>query len=213
MGTCRAIVNGALRKLGKLASGREARSPDATDALESLKGYYRSLINSGAFGRLADVVPTSDYVAGENQRIFRSSEAPGAIEITLPELVQETFGGPAEYGSRWTPPASTTTNRDTRPPRDGSVVIITDAYSGETQEYIYDGSHRRWIMIGDLGLDDLAPLSVRDEDGLRAALAMQIADEYGGEVTPVTQRLAAAYRSNLIHRWHAPRRESYGVYA
>lgn len=211
MATCRAVVNGALRKLGKLASGREARSTDATDALASLKGLYRSLIDSGAFGRLRDVVPVGDYTAHENERIFRNSDVDVEIEITLPELVRESLGSPAEYGSRWVPPASVA-DADLRPPRDCSVVVISDAHSGETQEYIYDGSIRRWIQIGDLGLDDLAPLSTRDEDGLKAALALQIADEYGGDVTGATSRLAGIFRSNLVSGFSRPRREAYGSF-
>lgn len=204
-------MNGALRKLGKLGSGREARSTDANDALNSLKGLYRSLLNAGTFGRLRDVVPTSDYTAGENERVFRSSDSPEAMEVTLPELVRDTLGSPAEYGSRWIPPDSVSTS-DLRPPRDCSVIVVSDSFSGETQEYIYDGSLRRWFMIGDLGLDDPAPLSNRHEDGLRAMLALQIADEYGGDVTGATQRLASQFHSSLTHRWGTPRLEGYGVY-
>lgn len=211
MATCRATVNRALRKLGKLAAGREARDADATDVLESLRGLYRSLINSGTLGRGREVIPTSDYTANENERIFRNSDVTGAIEITLPELVRDTLGMPAEYGSRWVPPASTT-DADLRPPRDGAFVVISDAYSGETQEYIYDGTLCRWFLLSDLTLDDTAPLSHRDPDGLAAMLASQIADEFGGDVLPATGRLAALFQTNLTHRWGMPRREAYGTY-
>lgn len=210
MATCRETVNGALRKLGKLGAGREARTADATDALESLRGLYRSLINSGAFGRLADVIPTADYTAGENQRIFRNTEA--VAEILLPELVDDVwpYGIIPEYGRRWVPPGQEVSNQ--RPPRDCSVVVISDAISGETQEYIYDGTQRKWQGLSGLTLDDPAPLSLRDQDGLKALLAVTIADEYGGELNAATARLAAAFRSDLVHRWSMPRAPAYGVY-
>lgn len=207
---CREIINGALRKLGKLGSGREARSVDASDALESLRGLYRSLINSGAFGRIEDVVPTATYTAGENQRVFRTSSA--VEEIKLPLLVDDIFppGFLPPYGSRWVSPANNT--RAQRPPRDLSVVIISDSESGETQEYIYDGQRNQWVALFSLDLDDEAPLSYRDADGLKAMLALQIADEYGGDVTAATSRLASLFQSNLVSRWSMPRQPLYGSY-
>jgi hypothetical protein len=207
--TCQQIVDGALRKLGKLGSGRTARAGDAGDALESLKGLYRSLINSGAFGRLRDVVPTADYTAGENERIFRNSYPPNTI--SLPALVADThFGDPGDYGSRWVPPGSEA--QGTRPPRDCSIVIVTDAFTGVTEEYLYDGHDHTWQSLSDLTLAGQAPLSRRDPDGLKAMLAMQFADEYGGEATALTARLAAGFQSSLTSRWSMPRRIVVGAY-
>ncbi|MFC0304396.1 hypothetical protein [Rhizorhabdus histidinilytica] len=88
MASCRDIVNGALRKLGKLGAGREPRLADSQDALEALRGLYRSLITSGAFGRLADIIPTGEtYTAGENQRIFRNSDATLQIDLGRTQLL------------------------------------------------------------------------------------------------------------------------------
>lgn len=190
MATCRATIKRTLRKLGKLAAGREARSEDATDALESLKGLYRSLINSGAFGRLNDVVPTADYIAGSNERVFRYND--DVLSISIPALVDA--GG------------------ENLPPIDCSVIVIVDAHSGATQEYIYDAHLRQWSSIGDLELDSYAPLSHRDPDGLSAMLAMQIADEYGGDISAATGRLAAAFQSTLTHRFSSPANQVASVF-
>lgn len=207
MATCGAVINSALRKLGKLSAGREARSTDAQDALESLRSMYRSWIDSGAFGRLRDVVPTADYTAGENERVFRQTDA--VTSIDLPALVSDVLPGPWQYGERWVP--NPTENRNERPPRDTSVVVISDAFTGETQEYLYDGTQKLWQSIGGLGLTDQAPLSRRDHDGLAASLAVRIADEYG-DVPAATVRLANLFQSNLVHRWGQPRTPVYGSY-
>jgi hypothetical protein len=208
--TCREIVNGALRKLGKLGAGREARTADATDALESLRGLYSQLINSGAFGRLNDVTPTANYTARENDRIFRNSE--DVTQIDLPELVDDVLpsGWVPQYGTRWIPPSQSVSAQ--RPPRDCAVVVISDAISGETQEYLYDGTQRKWVGLFDLDLDDLAPLSHRDQDGLKSLLASRFSDEFGGEVSPSTSLAARQFRSDLVHRWSMPRQPQYGVY-
>lgn len=212
MPLCRDIVNGALRKLGKLGAGREPRAADQNDAMEALRNLYKAFIAQGAFGRLRDVSPLADYTAGENERVFRTSSIDDEIEITLPELVRdEFFGSPFDYGSRWVPP-SMAQSADLRPPRDCAVVIISDAYSGVNQSYIYDGTDRRWRLLDSLTLDDPAPLSTRDADGLKARLAMQIADEFGGDVSNATLALARSFQSSLVSRWSMPRREQMGVY-
>ncbi len=82
---CRLTVNSALRKLGVLAAGREARSVDLDDGFDALKGMYRQLITNGAFGKLRDVIPVADYTACGNERIFRNTE--DVVSITLPETI------------------------------------------------------------------------------------------------------------------------------
>lgn len=182
MATCRDITKGALRKIGKLGAGREPRAADASDALEALQGLYRSLINSGAFGRLRDVTPLTDYVAGENERIFRTTA--DTLTITLPELVDDDG---ASYS-----------------PLDCSVVIISDVFSGVTTEFIYDANQHVWRSLYDLTDDSNAPLSARDAEGLKALLALQIVDEYGGTLGPATARQAGIFQSSLINRFSMP---------
>ena len=62
MASCRHVINGALRKLGRLGGGREPRTADAADALAALQGLYLSWIASGAFGRLRDVIAEAALV-------------------------------------------------------------------------------------------------------------------------------------------------------
>jgi hypothetical protein len=207
--TCRETVEGALRKLGKLGAGRSARTVDAEDAHESLKGFYFKIINDGTLGRLRDVVPTTDYTAGENERVLRNSE--DVTTISLPELVADDwYGSPAEYGSRWVPPSASVSPN--RPPMDLSVVVINDTITGYSRHWLYDGQRAQWVSIDDLALDDEAPLSRRDPQGLQARIAVQIADEYGMDVPPTTLALASALQSSLANRWSMPRRPMQGVF-
>lgn len=209
MATCQATIEGALRKLGKLGAGRAARTVDLTDGLASLKGLYNALIDAGSFGPLRDVIPTADYTAGENERVFRTSEA--VLNVNLPLLVEDAwFGDICEYGSRWVPEGSTNPNQ--RPPRDGTVVVVSDAYTGVTEEYLYDGQERAWRSLSDLALADEAPLSRRDPDGLQAMLARQMADQFGDQLPNGTARLAQIFQSNLVSRWSMPRRTLVGSY-
>jgi hypothetical protein len=209
MATCRAIVNGALRKLGKLAAGREARDADRDDALEALRGLYRFLITSGAFGRLKDVVPTgATYTAGENERIFRNDDA--TLSVTLPEIVRRDCS-PRPYDDECACPSGDVAT-DMRPPRDGAVVVVSDAFTGVTVHYIYDGQLRLWQSIDGLDVDDAAPLSTRDAEGLKALLATRLVDEFGGAIGPATVQLAGMFQANLTTRFSAPREMSHTEY-
>lgn len=204
MATARDITNGALRKIGKLAGGREPRTQDASDTLEALRGLYRQLINSGAFGRLRDVVPTgAAYTAGENERVFRNSDA--TLEITLPELVRRDLPcGPLPYDEEEAYYPNGVVDNAMRPPRDCSVVVISDAFTSQTVHYIYDGQQRLWIGLDNLALSDVAPLSDRDPEGLKSLLATQINDEFGGQVGEMTMRMAANFQTALITRYSSP---------
>lgn len=211
MASCRDIVNGALRKLGKLGAGREPRLADSQDALEALRGLYRSLINSGAFGRLCDVIPNgASYVAGENQRIFRNSDV--TLQITLPETVSNDSCGPRPYDEECCDYSTNPTDRNQRPPRDCSVVVIIDAFSGDVADYLYDGHTKLWQSIYDLDLTSNAPLSFRDPEGMKALLALSLVDEFGGQVGAATTRLASMFQSSLTTRFSMPDRPVFGSY-
>lgn len=208
MPTCRETVNGAMRKIGRLAAGREPRAADSADGLAALQGLYRQWIVGGAFGRLADVIPTgATYVARENERVFRNSAA--TLSVTLPETVA-TQPNPRSYADEVL--TYDGVGGTTRPPRDCAVVVVSDAFTGQTLEFIYDGSQRLWQAINALTLDSIAPLSARDPKGLEACLAQQIADEFGAQVGVATQFQAATYATGLTHRYSTPREASSGSY-
>lgn len=211
MATCRWIVNAALRKIGRLGAGREARTADAADALAALQGLYGAWVASGAFGRLADVIPLTNCTAGENQRIMRD---PAVVTVDLPDTVP-AYAQPLPYDRE----------RDTydhvyeavdganRPPRDGAVVQLVDTVGGGVQTYVYDGTLRNWTVLESLQLDMVAPRSVSDPEGLSAALALELADTFGAEVGPTTLAQARRYMTGLITSFSRPREAVIGVYA
>lgn len=227
MPTCRQIVNSSLRKLGRLAAGREPRTADQTDTLAALQGLYSSWIAAGTFGRILDVVPTgSVYTASGNERIYRL--APETLTVELPELVSAEVS--TDYGHARTGYYGTiitiTTDGDTtivdvqasQPigcvtmPRDGSVVIISDKVGGQTSAWIYDGTIKRWQDTYTLQLDDEAPRSAADPEGLSALLALEIADTFGAEVGAGTMRQATRFNVALAQRFGMRREAAVGVY-
>lgn len=169
MATVRAICNGALRRLGRLAAGREARAVDLEDAFESLKGLYRSWVNQGTFGRLCDVIPVMDYTARPNERILRRADSD--IVITLPRFTTSGWWRYANCGLYFDPLEEEdlsdlltesglvlTEDQIGQPGDRGcggngfladlSVVVINDELTGNTQDFIFDGHTKQWVGLG-----------------------------------------------------------------
>lgn len=227
MTTARVVVNLALRKLGVLGSGRDARPTDAADALAALQGLYGSWIATGAFGRLHDRVPVgTQYVAQGNERIMRQDASD--IEIILPELVSS--GWHDDYGHNHvcyygTVVTGITVNGETvweararqqvgyiQSPRDGTAVVISDSVTGNILTWLYDGTLKTWQQIELLQMDNEAPRSTADLQGLAACLAMEIADQFGAQLSEVTVTQASRYKMQMTHRFGMRREPVPGVY-
>lgn len=205
-------MNGALRKLGRLGAGREPRTADQTDTLAALRGVYTSFIAAGTFGRINDIAPLGiEFTADRAWHVYR--EGSGLLDVTLSDstVYDAGLGDAADYGSRWVPPAYAT-SAGRRAPRDCSVVRITDDVTGITRDYLFDADYRAWVALGDLGLDDEAPLSRRNAEGLRAYLAMMVADEFGAEVGQPTAMLAKQFAGQLAQGWSRPRTQVVAEY-
>ena len=187
---CLDLISRALRRIGVLAGGQSLRDDEAADALDVLSAIYLRWITEGVFGELRDVRVSSDYTAGEHERIIRASDMVGTI--SLPDTISDC-------------------GQD-RPPRDGSLVIISDELTSETEAYIYDGSVKMWVLLTELGLTDAAPLANRDPIGLTCTLALELADEYGQQASDIIRMNAARFHMGLIHNWSAPQAIIRGVY-
>jgi len=227
MATARSVCNLALRKLGVLGGGRDARPADINDTLDALRSMYTAWVSSGAFGRLRDVVPTgTTYMTAGNERILR--ESAGTLTVTLPEMVSHAWHD--DYGNEpvryyGTNVIVSTVDNQTNitvepsqpvgyaiPPRDGSAVVITDIEGGQTVTWLYDGHIKRWQCVELLQMDDEAPRSVADQQGLAACLAIEVSDQFGSDVAAQTVAAASRYKIALTSRFGMRREESYGVY-
>lgn len=209
-----ALISGAMRKIGVLASGQVPSAPEAADALEALRNMYEAFVSEGLFGRQAEVwVPdgTGDFTANENRSY--TVEDLASVTITLPTFVDDSWWmWQPPYG--WYPSAgmSTDPGAGKRPPLDGNVIRMADLTTTERRLYVYDGATARWTSLLDLELTDEAPLSTRYGAGLQAMLGVQMSGEYGVQVPPSTAIEAARCRSAMSHRLDGPRRIVPGVY-
>jgi hypothetical protein len=216
MATVSDTINGALRKIGVLAAGRSPRAADQADTLATLRGMYRQWINNGTFGRLRDVIPLQDFVAYPNSRVYRDS-AP-LRRSRCPNLSRATRRSGTAIGGAGTKasirprlrPSSGVTSATT--PRDASVVVLNDAVTRSTVDFIYDGHTKEWRSIYDLALTDEAPFSFRDPKGLECVLALQIVDEFAGQVGQMTTAMATQFMASLASRQSSPRVEVAGEY-
>lgn len=176
-----ALIDLALRQIGVIAAGQSPTPNETADALAIFKALFRRWINEGAFGALKPVTPTANYTANANERIFRNSA--DVTAITIPELICG------------------------QPPRDLAVVVINDAFTGETLDVIYDGQVSRWCRLDTLGASDFAPLAFRDSTGLASALALELASQYGQEAPASVQTAALRFQAGLVTKYAEAREQ------
>lgn len=185
------VITRAMRRIGVVAGGELPRDDEAAEALDTLIAIYRRFITLGAFGELTDHIASGPTIACENQRIIRDTL--DDTSISLPETISEC-------------------GRE-RPPRDCSVVIVTDQLTNQTVEYIYDGSIKNWIELSNLTLTSTAPLADRDPIGLVCFLAVELADSgYGLAPSDITARNAAHFQYGLTHNWSNPQTITPGIF-
>ncbi|RYF20479.1 MAG: hypothetical protein EOO77_07920 [Oxalobacteraceae bacterium] len=219
MATIRRSINSALKMLGVVGGhGQSATDEELADCLDTLHGLYHGIITRGMIGRMRDVIPDGDYVAGENQRVFRRANAEQIIKI--PDLVSGCgsygycigsipAGGTVtrlpttDYGRL---PTRTRIGSEYRTIRDLSVVVINDEVSGKTDELIYDASQKKWFLISeydreldlenendkrffDYIMDAEAPLSHRDSIGFRSWIATKLARMFSVNIAEVDPTL------------------------
>ena len=177
MATCRDVITLALKKARQVMPGEEPSADSAADALNTLQSIYDEAVGGGWFGSLTDVLTDEDYEAGENERVFNTSDA--TLNITCPETVTDDFSG------------------DERAPYDRSLVVIVGATPAA---YLYSSPRGSWDPLDSLALDDFAPLSERSKDGLASLLAVRLGEEYGAEIGPATKGAAAVFTSMISHK-------------
>lgn len=195
MATVQTIINRALAKLGVIGAGEDPEDNDNALCFQALKGVYRHLRTAGAFGTIYEVFPnTESYFANENEHIIRNADVTKVV--ILPESVAN-IEGQGDYGV----PTFTVDENYVRAPRDMAYIAITDQATSTTLDYLYDGQNALWRCIETMTLNDVAPLSFRDENGLAACLAMHVADEFGQQVTQLISRSANRFEEGVTQNW------------
>ena len=189
MATCRDVITLALKKARQIMPGETPSADSAADALNTLQSIYDEAVGGGWFGALTDVLTDEDYEAGENERVFNTSDA--TLNITCPETVTDDFSG------------------DERAPYDRSLVVIVGATPAA---YLYSSPRGSWDPLDSLALDDFAPLSERSLDGLASLLAVRLGEEYGAEIGPATKGAAAVFTSMISHKRDSQRQSVQASY-
>jgi hypothetical protein len=182
--TCRDIVTLAL----KLA--RVTRSPtaaEADDGLTCLQALYDGWVATGLFGQLEDLYLDGDDTALEGKRYFVAS---GVTLTAATSVYVDTDGS-------------------TRQPRDLALYESVTA-AGVRSVLLYDRS--AWVELTGLTLNSTAPLAVRGQAGLAAALATSggFAAMFGPVDDPAVRMLAIPFLTGLSYKLGTTRNRADG---
>lgn len=174
MPTCRDIITAALRQARIISPGETPEAEEIDDGLFCLQGMYESWVETGMFGRLADVYKTADYNGLEGE----------AVTIA---------GGNVTVASTFAEDGSTGTDRA---PYDLSCIRVFDRDVSTYSTQVYD--RFQWVSLTSLTLDAEAPLASRGRDGLAACLAERYVEQFGaGAISTSILRLANNFRMTI----------------
>lgn len=198
MVTVRQTITRALRKLRVVASGDEPTAAEAADGLAAVQGMFDQWASSGMFGRLSQYFGDAQGVTfntDENGREVVLWEAPPSDPtVELPIRVRDSFTG------------------DLRPPAHLSFTEIVDEATGTRKTFLYDARKAQWVRLDNLALESEMPLAGSGAEGIAAALAMRIAEEFGAEPGPMLAREASRFTFALSARYGEERRTGTSVY-
>jgi hypothetical protein len=197
--SCVEVVRLAMMRLRLLRAGETPQGNELEDGLRALQGMYDLWCSTGLFGRLNDVIPTSDYTASEQDRVNND----GGYTITLPLTYSNQTQG--TYYPTWPDERTWSALQVTinRPPRDLSCIEVVE--DGASARYLYDAHARAWLPISALEAAGNAPLSDRGVTGFVSCLAQKLADEYGAQTSPGVEREASLFKWGLSSRYGSTR--------
>jgi hypothetical protein len=190
MVTCDRIINRALQKCHAIDGGGTPDGVESSDALETLQSMVSEWFFGGKFGRWIEVREDDAYTAEEGESVGNTTDS--SITITLPEEVDDD-----------------TEEDGVRRPRDLTPVRVV----GDPPAcYLYNASYGAWVRCSSLALSDNAPLSDRSADGLAAALAVRLAEEFALQPRPGALVAATRFNALISHKLDRPRVETEATY-
>jgi hypothetical protein len=171
MATCTEIISRALVMARVVARGDEATSTESADAMAALLSIYQRLADT-ALSTDTERYETDDYTAEEGERIYCTGT------VTLPTTIDDG---------------------DERRPLDlAAIQYLDETTASAWRTYISDKG--TWTRIDNLVEASDAPFADRNQDGLAALLATEIAHEYGKEPSAATVMQARRFQSQMQPR-------------
>lgn len=175
MSTMRDVENTAARLLGLVIAGQQPTGHDASNLHDIHKSVLARLplLRDGPW---TDVILTSDddYEASDGERITLEGYDP---VVTLPTTYEDDCG-------------NTVVQRDL-----SRVHVIGDGL------YVWSSSLASWNKTDDLAVGDTFPFGPEDQPGIAALIAVEAADEYGVQLSPLVIARAEAVVTSMQARF------------
>ncbi len=165
--TCSDIISRALRLARVVALGDEPTADEEAEGLIVLKSIYQRLADT-SLATSEELYEADDYTADEGDRVY----CLGAV--TLPSTIEDGT---------------------TRRPADLAAVQYNENDGDGWQTWISDKGD--WVRIDDLTDDDAAPFATRNQEGLSALVASELAPTFGKELSPADMGKARRFQSQM----------------
>jgi hypothetical protein len=174
--TCLDIITYALRMTRVVGIGKVPKAAEAEEGMVALQSLYDDWRTGGMFGQLKDKYLKEDDTAEEGHRYY----IPAGFTLTDATSAYEDRCG------------------NTRQPRD---LALYERFDGTTHAAkLYDRT--AWVDLLGLTLEDIAPLSGRNDYGFAACLATSggFMSAFGVEPSQTVVAVARHFNSNIASK-------------
>lgn len=193
MATLLQVIQSGYRKSGLVAAGVSIGNREKETGLEILRQWFLKALADDLFGQLTDVYKSSNYTAGEFERIYKQ----GAITVTFPATIVDVWTG------------------QTRQPLDGVLVVVVDPVTNIPDARVYDATRGLWesiLIAEDAPMSTYCPMSFRYYTALSDILSALILGENDKPISPIRARMASMGKQSLATRYSSGRGPVPGVY-
>lgn len=179
------VIEAGYRRSGVKSAGSTLNSVQYDVGFERLQALFREMADT-LFGAVDDyALPDgTTYEAKEFERVLNRY---GAV-VTFPATVRDLTSG------------------EERLPVDCAVIVVV-VPGTEPHVWVYENNRGEWIDTTILSILDQCPFTTRWDEGVKNLLAVSIADDVGGQITPFLAKRASSARLLMASR-HGSRRKA-----
>lgn len=194
--TVEQLITRSTRMMGIIGDGATLSASEADDALTVFNQVQRSL-----FGTLIGVKLSPETVATgtvRNGALYESGAATATLTCPANPKAGWRFG---VSDARGTLSGNAVTVAPNTRKFKGSTSNATLNTNGLSETYFFRDDTGDWVLEADLALTDNVYFPDELMGGLAAMLAVALANEYGKEAPPATQRRATEGEAAFAHRY------------
>lgn len=190
------LIARSMRVISILGDGETATASQSADAVEVFNQLQRSLFGTSIGVKLSSETITTTTI--RNGALYEAGSATATLTCPANPKAGWRFGVADSKAALAAFPVTVNPNGRRFKGSAANGTLNTD---GLSETYFFRDDTGDWVLEADLALSSTVYFPDELMGGLAAMLAVSLANEYGKEAPPATQRRAAEGQLAFIHRY------------